>query len=71
MSWRALSELRARNLIGRTNPPVADYSEWSVAKAFHFTLAPKSAAGYDVVAPDGARYQVKGRRPAIETFATG
>ena len=61
-----LTELRDRDVIRSTNNPVADYSEWLVAKAFDFALAPKSEAGYDVVAPDLTRYQVKGRRPTIE-----
>lgn len=61
-----LTELRARNVIRSTNNPVADYSEWLVAKAFGFTLASKSVAGYDMEAPDGTRYQVKGRRPTAE-----
>lgn len=58
-----LTELRDRRVIRSTNNPVADYAEWLVARAFGFELAPKSAAGYDVLAADGTRYQVKGRRP--------
>ena len=62
-----LTELRARDIIRSTNNPVADYSEWLVAKAFGYALAPKSSAGYDVIAPDGTRYQVKGRRSSTES----
>lgn len=58
-----LTELQDRGVIRSTNNPVADYSEWLVARAFGAELAPKSVAGYDVAANDGTRYQVKGRRP--------
>lgn len=58
-----LNELTARRVLRSSNNPVADYSEWLVAKAFGLELASKSVAGYDAEAPDGTRYQVKGRRP--------
>lgn len=42
---------------------MSDYLELLVAPAFGLELAPKSVPGYDATAPDGTRYQVKGRRP--------
>ena len=57
-----LGELRQRGVIRSTNNPVADYSEWLVSRALGLDLVAASAAGYDAVAPDGTRYQIKGRR---------
>lgn len=57
-----LRELRERRVLRSTNNPVADYSEWLVARALGLELAPASGAGHDAVAPDGTRYQIKGRR---------
>lgn len=57
-----LSELRDRGVLRSTNNPVADYSEWLVARALGLTLVAQSVKGYDATGPDGARYQIKGRR---------
>lgn len=61
-----LSELRDRGVIRSTNNPVADYSEWLVARALGLELVAPSVKGYDAISPDGARYQVKGRRQTPE-----
>lgn len=60
---RVLDRLRELEVIRSANNPVSDYSELLVSRAFGLELAPKSVAGYDATAPDGTRYQVKGRRP--------
>lgn len=57
-----LNELTARQILRSSNNPVADYSEWLVARALGLELAAKSVAGYDAESADGSRYQVKGRR---------
>ena len=59
---RILDELHARGVVRSTNNPVADYSEYLVAKAFDLKLVPNANAGYDAVSDDGVRYQVKARR---------
>jgi len=61
-----LQEMRLRNLIRSHNNPVADFAELYVARHFEGTLAAKSMAGYDVLGPDGTRYQVKSRRITTE-----
>lgn len=57
-----LSELRDRGVLRSSNNPVADYSEWLVARALGLELVSQSVKGHDAIAPDGTRYQVKGRR---------
>lgn len=61
--WAAIMrELRDRGLIRSSNNPVADLAEGYVAGRLELTLATTVTAGYDAAAPDGTRYQVKGRR---------
>lgn len=60
-----LDRLRELGAVRSANNPVSDYSELLVARAFGLELAPKSVPGYDATAPDGTRYQVKGRRPTL------
>lgn len=57
-----MRELRDRGLIRSSNNPVADLAEGYVAGRLGLTLATTVTAGYDAAAPDGTRYQVKGRR---------
>ena len=57
-----LSTLRDRGVLRSSNNPVADYSEWLVARALGLRLVSQSVKGHDAVAPDGTRYQIKGRR---------
>jgi hypothetical protein len=59
-----MHELRRRGLIRTGNNPVADYAEWLVAQCLSLQLAKNSKAGYDAMAADGTRYQVKARRLA-------
>jgi hypothetical protein len=58
----AIAELRARGVVRTGNNPVGDYTEWLVAKALGLKLEANSSTGYDAVAPDGRRLQIKGRR---------
>ncbi len=57
-----MEELRSRGVIRSANNPVADFSEYLVARALGLTLESKSAAGHDATDTAGVRYQIKGRR---------
>lgn len=57
-----MRELKGRGVIRSANNPVADLAEGYVAERLGLTLANSVTAGYDALAPDGTRYQVKGRR---------
>lgn len=58
-----LEELRDRKIVRTGNSPVGDYAETLFAKAFGWTLAANSAAGYDARnADDETTYQIKCRR---------
>ncbi len=54
--------LRERGVLRTGNNPVGDYVEWLVSNALSLTLTKNSAAGYDAVAADGRKIQIKGRR---------
>ena len=58
-----MEELRSRGIVRSSNNPVADFTEFLVARALELTLEGKSAAGHDAVDRFGIRYQIKGRRP--------
>lgn len=55
-----MDELRSRGICRSSNNPVADYTEWLVAKKLSLELRGNSASGYDAVDETGRRYQVKG-----------
>lgn len=58
-AFAAASErLRARGLL-RTNSLVGDVGEWVAAKYYGVKLAPTITRGYDLIALDGRRVQVK------------
>ncbi len=57
-----LTELQRRKVCRTSNNPVADYTEWLVAKRLGLQLAGNSRAGHDALGADGTRYQIKGRR---------
>ena len=59
-----MDELRHRGVIRSSNNPTADYAEYVVANKLGLQLASNSTAGYDALAPDGKRFQIKGRRLA-------
>lgn len=57
-----IDELRRRGLVRTMNNPVSDYSEWLVSSRLGLQLRGNSRSGYDAERPDGAKYQIKGRR---------
>ena len=58
---RTLFELRQRGVIRTLNQPQGDWAETLVKVAYGGQLAAKSEKGYDVIASDGTRLQVKSR----------
>lgn len=58
-----MEELRLRGIVRSSNNPIADFTEFLVARALCLTLEGTSAAGYDAIDASGVRYQIKGRRP--------
>lgn len=58
-----MEELRTCGIVRSSNNPVADFTEFFVARALGLTLDGKSAAGHDALDTTGVRYQIKGRRP--------
>jgi hypothetical protein len=65
-----MRELRQRGIVRSANNPVADLAELLASRAFGLKLQKNSTAGSDGVAPDGTRYQVKGRRRTPENRST-
>ena len=57
-----LDELKRKGIVRSRNNPVADYSEWLVAKALGLNLQPNSNSGFDAIDSKGTKYQIKGRR---------
>lgn len=57
-----LDELRDRGVVRSRNNPIADYTEWLVARQLGFQLTGNSTRGYDAIGPQGTKYQIKGRR---------
>lgn len=58
-----LEELREREIIRSSNAPLGDYTEYLFCKAFEWEQEGNSKVGYDAMALDGTRYQIKSRRP--------
>ncbi|MCH4565104.1 hypothetical protein MKP05_18565 [Halomonas sp. EGI 63088] len=58
----ATNELKRRSVVRTQNNPLGDYTEWLVSTALGLELQPNSKAGYDGIAKDGVRFQIKGRR---------
>jgi hypothetical protein len=57
-----ISELKTREIVRTSNAPLGDYTEWLVANVFDMTLQANSRAGFDALAINGKRVQIKGRR---------
>jgi hypothetical protein len=57
-----MTELRSRSVLRSSNNPTGDYAEYLVAAQLGLQLVPPSTKSYDAVAPDGKRFQIKGRR---------
>jgi hypothetical protein len=65
-----IEELKSRNVLRTRNNPVADFSEWLIAKSLRLTLEGNSKAGYDAIDKKKIRYQIKGRRIVPENKST-
>ncbi len=59
---RVMDELLQRGVVRTANNPIADYAESLVATRLDLQLAGRSTAGYDAIARDGTRFQIKARR---------
>ena len=55
-------ELRTRGITRSSNNPTGDLAEYLFCKAFGWSQAGNSNPNIDAIAPDGVRYQIKGRR---------
>ena len=62
LSESVTRELRRRGLTSTRPTPVGDLAEEFVVEHLSLERASKSTAGYDAVAADGTRYQIKARR---------
>ena len=58
---QTLFELRRRGVVRTLNQPQGDWAEMLVKDAYDGHLAARSEKGYDVIAADGTRLQVKAR----------
>ncbi|MXY09246.1 MAG: hypothetical protein F4Z00_12365 [Acidimicrobiaceae bacterium] len=61
LNRQTLYALRERGVIRTLSQPQGEWAETLVKLAYGGELAPKSEKGYDVIAPDGTRLQVKAR----------
>jgi hypothetical protein len=59
---RVAEELRSRGITRSSNSPTGDLAEYLFCKAFGWLQAGNSNPNIDAIAPDGMRYQIKGRR---------
>lgn len=57
-----LDELRCREIVRSANNPISDLAEVLFCRAFKWSRATASAAGYDATDASGLRYQIKARR---------
>jgi hypothetical protein len=55
-------ELRSCGITRSSNNPTGDLAEYLLCKALGWSQAGNSNANIDATAPDGMRYQIKGRR---------
>jgi len=65
-----LDELRRREILRSANSPISDYAEVLYCRAFGWTRAGNSAAGYDATDVEGQRYQIKARRITVAPGAS-
>jgi hypothetical protein len=59
-----VEELRKRGILRTSNNPVGDLAEYLFCKAYGWEREVNSRSGFDVISPDGIRYQIKARRCA-------
>ncbi len=57
-----IEELRSRGISRSNNNPAADYTEWLVCARLNLERQANSNAGYDAIAEDGTRFEIKARR---------
>lgn len=57
-----MQKLKDVNVLRTSNNPVGDYAEWLVSKKLNLAIQPNCNAGYDALAYDGKRIQIKGRK---------
>src|SRR3990172_22827 len=63
LTGEVIDELRLRGIARTGNNPLADYTEWLIAKTLHLELADASVQGYDATNKrTNIRYEIKGRR---------
>ena len=63
LTGEVIDELHSRKIVRTGNNPLADYTEWLVAKRFGWTLVDPSVQGYDAIDPvTKMRYEIKARR---------
>jgi hypothetical protein len=55
-------ELRERGITRSSNNPTGDLAEYLCCKALRLSQEGNSSPNIDAVGPDGARYQIKGRK---------
>lgn len=60
-----LDELRRREVVRTANNPLSDFAELLFCRAFGWTIAGNSAAGYDAKDAAGIRFQIKARRITV------
>jgi hypothetical protein len=65
-----MEELRRREVVRSSNNPVADYTEWLVARSLSLKLRPGSSTGFDAEDKDGKKYEIKGRRLTAHNGST-
>jgi hypothetical protein len=57
-----ISELKTRRVLLRNDQPVGDYAAFLVASARCGAAQKNSNSGFDVLMPDGSKWEVKSRR---------
>ena len=63
LTGEVIDELRSRKIARTGNNPIADYTEWLVARSFGWELAGASVQGYDATdRRTDTRYEIKARR---------
>jgi hypothetical protein len=64
---KVMDQLRKREVVQTSNNPVADYSEYLVARALKLEPQARSNKGCDAIdKSSGKRYEIKGRRVTSE-----
>jgi hypothetical protein len=59
---RIIITLEVRDVVRTQNSPIGDYTEWLISKVYDYKLETSSKSGYDAIAKDGTKIQIKSRR---------